>query len=71
MHFIYLSFFVLQMNTAILMFQKQNTLDCDWLVNGVTALLTSLTHSHFIIAINYNRTVFKRAGECRQANFSA
>jgi translation elongation factor EF-1alpha len=50
-----------QVNTAILMFSKAKDGKFDWLVNGVTAILTSLTHSHFVIAINYKPEEFTQA----------
>jgi hypothetical protein len=46
------------------MFSKAKDGKFDWLVNGVTAILTSLTHSHFVIAINYKPEEFTQAGLC-------
>jgi hypothetical protein len=42
---------------------RGSSFDSEWLINGVSAILTSLTHSHFIIAINYTRTSFTQSGK--------
>jgi translation elongation factor EF-1alpha len=50
-----------QADTAILVLNRGHSFDSEWLINGVSAILTSLTHSHFIIAINYTRTSFTQS----------